>query len=210
MVEYPVNQLDDTGSIPSYPLHLLKVAECALRDVKIFIETEHYSHSVFGITGKYFFKVTLRDRIMGAAIFGAPAGMGVTKKYSPDGHPLVELRRFVLAQECPRNSESRCISVMLRMLRKKGVRRVLSYADPAHGHVGIIYRATGFTYLGTTCARKHVMWRGKKYPDRNIHQTNFPYHLELRTALKDGTATRVKIPGKHIYLKNLTGPSSTG
>ena len=47
-------------------------------------------------------------------------------------------------------------------------------------------------------------WKGKKYPDRNIHQVNFPFHKELRAALADGSATRVEIPGKHIYLKCFT------
>jgi hypothetical protein len=89
------------------------------------------------------------------------------------------------------------------LLRQQGIKRILSYADPAFGHAGTIYKATGFRYLGTTNKRKHVLWKGKKYPDRNIHQVNFPFHLELRAALKSGKAKRVEIPGKHIYLKDL-------
>lgn len=144
------------------------------------------------------------DALVGGAIFGSPAGMGVAKKYSPeDPSQLVELRRLYLVDDTPRNAESRVLGVMLRALRKLGVRCVLSYADPAHGHVGTIYRAAGFKYLGTTAKRKHVLWKGKKYPDRNIHQTNFPFHLELRGALAAGTATRVAVPGKHIYLRVL-------
>jgi hypothetical protein len=98
---------------------------------------------------------------------------------------------------------------MCRMLRKEGVNLILSYADPAAGHEGIIYRATGFKYLGTTSPRKHVMWKGKKYPDRNIGQTNFPYHLELRAALESGEAQRISVPGKHIFLKDDLTPASS-
>jgi len=113
------------------------------------------------------------------------------------------LRRFVLEDWLPRNSESKYIGVMLRDLRKRGVGKILSYADPAHGHEGTIYKATGFKRLGKTSARKHVVWRGKKYPDRNIHQVNFPYHKELRAALECGEATRVAVPGKWIFLRQL-------
>src|SRR5208282_4111720 len=181
------------GSNPTPPL---QVFECPQKDVASFIEQTHYSHSVFGITAEECFKVLKDERVVGAAIFGKPAGMGVLKKYSEDGKfRTTELRRFVLADECPRNSESQLLAVMFRALRKKGFQRILSYADPSAGHSGIIYKATGFSYLGCTAKRKHIRWKGKKYPDRNIHQTNFPYHLELREALKTGEATRFEIPG---------------
>jgi hypothetical protein len=194
-------QEHDGGSNPIPPL---QVFECEQREIQDFVERMHYSHSVFGITAEICFKVMDDEEIVGAAIFGKPAGMGVLKKYSENGKfRTTELRRFVLEDDCPRNSESKLLAVMFRMLRKKGFQRILSYADPAVGHCGIIYRATGFSYLGYTAKRKHVLWKDKKYPDRNIHQVNFPYHVELREALKTGEATRFEVPGKYIYLKTL-------
>jgi len=192
------------GSIPTPPLQLLRVEECDLKAIQAFVVAHHYSGSVFGITGRRFFRVDVDGALVGAAIFGTPAGRGVAEKYDPNGEGLLELRRFVMIDDLPKNAESRTLGVMFRALKKDGLRFILSYADPSHGHVGVIYRATGFTYLGTTSARKHVLWKGKKYPDRNIHQTNFPYHHELRAALADGSAVRFKVPGKHIYLKELT------
>jgi len=185
------------------PLSEQEVRECGLAYIKTFVEDWHYSHSVFGITGRRFFCVTVRDELVGAAIFGIPAGMGVSEKYDPDGLGLLELRRFVMVDDLPKNSESRCLGAMFRTLKASGVGIILSYADPNHGHVGTIYKATGFEYRGTTDARKHVRWRGRLYPDRNIHQVNFPYHLELRQALADGTATLENVPGKHVYTKVL-------
>lgn len=198
VTERQTHQSEDGGSIPTSALH---VSECPIEVIQPIIERVHYSHSIFGITTTKCFSVSLDSCVVGGAVFGRPAGMGVAKKYSPDGRPLVELRRFVLEDFCPRNSESRVLGVMLRALRKQGVAVVLSYADPAHGHAGLIYRAAGFEYVGVTSKRKHWMWKGKKYPDRNVHQTNFPFHKELRAAIADGSATPVKIPGKHIYVK---------
>lgn len=180
----------------------LFVAPCELENVKAFIEAHHYSHSVFGVTASRCFSVTYQDELAGGAIFGLPAGVGVAAKYA-DGGNLLELRRFVLHDKAPRNSESRALGVMFRVLRREGYTRILSYADPMHGHSGVIYKATGFEYRGRTAARKHIMWKGKKYPDRNMHQVNFPYHLELRAALASGEATRVRIEPKHIYVKTL-------
>jgi hypothetical protein len=176
----------------------LRVIPCPVHYIKDVIERVHYSHSIIGVTTDYCFGVKSHGETVGGAIFGRPAAYNVAARY---GSGLTELRRFVLTDECPRNSESRVLGVMLRELRRYGIERVLSYADPAHGHAGTIYKALGFKYLGRTAKRKHVMWKGKKYPDRNIHQVNFPFHLELRAALADGSATRVEVQGKHIYLK---------
>lgn len=202
--------LADGGSIPTYPLQPDRpvVERCALRDVKGIIERVHYSHSVFGVTVSQCYLVRRwlatwpYEDICGGAIFGKPAAFNVSRKYD-NGEPLLELRRFVLDDCLPRNSESKYLAVMLRDLKRQGVKRVLTYADPAQGHGGTIYKATGFTFMGKTSARKHVMWKGKKYPDRNIHQTNFPFHKEMREALAIGTATRVTIPGKLAFLKVL-------
>lgn len=191
----------DGGSIPTLTLQSLRVDPCGIADIQPVIERVHYSHSIFGVTVSRCYAVRARNEIVGGAVFGLPAGSGVANKYGADG--LVELRRFVLTDDCPRNAESRTLAIMLRDLRRAGYRRVLSYADPAHGHRGVIYSALGFTYRGVTSKRKHIMWKGKKYPDRNIHQTNFPFHLELRAALANGTASRIEVPGKHIWLLEL-------
>lgn len=88
-------------------------------------------------------------------------------------------------------------------MKASGFERVLSYADPAFGHTGVIYKATGFRIVGMTSKRKHYIWKGKKYPDRNLHQTNFPYHEKLREAVRNGDAAPVEVPPKFIYVKDL-------
>ena len=199
VVEHAALQLRDGGSIPTPSLQSLRVRICHVHDIQCVIERVHYSHSIFGVTTDFCYAVENGSAIVGGAIFGKPAAYNVAAKYGAEG--LTELRRFVLTDECPRNSESRVLGVMLRDLKREGVKRVLSYADPAQGHGGTIYKALGFKHMGMTAKRKHVMWKGKKYPDRNVHQVNFPFHLELRAALADGSAIRVEVPAKHIYLK---------
>lgn len=198
MAERPAQQVGG-GSIPTSSLH---VTQCDISQIQDVIERVHYSHSIFGVTTTYCYAVLREGDVFGGAIFGVPAAYNVSRKYD-QGEPLLELRRFVLEECLPKNSESRCLGVMLRDLRRKGIRRVLSYADPAFGHSGVIYAATGFRRMGLTSPRKHILWKGKKYPDRNVHQVNFPFHKEIRAALADGTAAKVDVPGKVIWLKTL-------
>ena len=179
------------------------VTDCDIAAVQPFVEQWHYSRSIFGVTTSRCFLVRLDGVPCGGAIFGLPAAAGVYKKYAAGG-TLLELRRFVLVDDTPRNTESCALGKMFSALRVDGIDRILSYADPSHGHAGTIYKATGFAYLGRTQNRKHLTWKGKRYPDRNLHQTNFPFHKELRKALATGEAVKVLVPGKHIYLKTLS------
>jgi hypothetical protein len=199
-VAEPVATRDrDGGSIPTSSLHIV---ECNVSRIQGVIERVHYSHSIFGVTVSHCYAVEVRGRVVGGAIFGLPGAYNVSRKYDC-GEPLLELRRFVLEDFLPRNSESRSLAVMFRDLRRKGIKRILSYADPAFGHSGVIYAATGFKRIGLTSSRKHIMWKGKKYPDRNVHQVNFPFHKEIRAALASGEAVKINVPGKVIWLKNL-------
>lgn len=196
----PTTQSGDGGSNPTSALH---VRECQLTEIQEVMERVHYTHSIFGVTSTHCYAVEAKGTVCGGAIYGKPAAYNVARKYAKPGETLLELRRFVLEDWCPRNSESRVLAVTFRLLRKCGVHVVLAYSDPAVGHSGTIYRATGFSYNGKTASRTHWMWKGTKYPDRNLHQVHFPYHKELRAAVATGEATPVKIPGKHVFVKHL-------
>ena len=58
----------------------------------------------------------------------------------------IELNRMAFADWLPRNSESRCLSIAMRMLRKSQphLKWVVSFADACQCGDGAIYRASGF------------------------------------------------------------------
>lgn len=175
------------GSIPTPSLQNLQVLEDLQFDSTLrFTETHHYTHSVKGITPLYCFLIRYKpsNQIWGAAIFGIPAQIQTLDKYSDRGKwNLLELRRLVLLDEAPRNSESYTLGVMFRLLSKKGIQRILSYADPNEKrlnhpdgkHTGLIYRATGFHKVKEAGRTKAIWWNGRRYPIRNLDQYN-NYH----------------------------------
>lgn len=220
----PVYPTGDGGSSPTPSLQNLKVEECPIADVRAFIEEHHYSKAVSGVTPKYCFKVTLNGRMVGAAIFGLPGMRETIEKYSEHGKfNLVELRRFCMVDDTPRCAEGKSIAVMLRTLKKYGVQRVLSYADPNFGHVGTIYKGLGFELFGQTPAVSVVLYKNrsvkrssldrcKRWSTRGINRfKNYenkdagltPFAQEVRDALKSGAATKRREAGKFIYIKNL-------
>jgi hypothetical protein len=139
-----------------YNFNDLLVRPCSLGDVRKFVETHHYSHSVHGITPFLCFQVLDRrvdltdwrvneTALVGAAIFGAPGQVQTEAKYAifplnKDGdrsdkgcipkHSLVELRRLVLLPDLPKNSETKILSLIIQRLKTLGVDRIISYADP--------------------------------------------------------------------------------
>lgn len=141
-------QVGGPGSTPRAALQSLKVTPIPFGAAKAIMERHHYLHSLPGGT-QLSFGIFLRSRIMGAITIGCgPA----------QAHRLVEgaalkdcgaLTRLWLSDELPSNSESRVIGVVLRALRKNtGLKFLISYADPAQGHLGTIYQATNWLYIG--------------------------------------------------------------
>lgn len=65
-------------------------------------------------------------------------------------HEFIELNRMAFSEALPRNSESRAISVAMRLLRKHApqVKWVISFADGTQCGDGTIYRASGFVLTG--------------------------------------------------------------
>lgn len=90
---------------------------CERNEVKNFIETHHYSHNINGLKTSYCFKITHKDRLVGAVIYGELSTTS-WKKYGKSEKEVLELRRLVLLDECPRNSESYVVGFTLRWLKK--------------------------------------------------------------------------------------------
>lgn len=66
------------------------------------------------------------------------------------------------------------VAIAVRLLRRQcpGLRVIVSFADPAEGHVGAIYQAAGWVYLGQTePSSVFVDGRGRRWHPRMVSQT---------------------------------------
>jgi hypothetical protein len=78
---------------------------------------------------------------------------------------FIELNRMAFSEALPRNSESRAISIAMKMIRKHypHIEWVVSFADGAQCGDGTIYRASGFVLTGIK--KNTQMW---KAPDEEF------------------------------------------
>lgn len=125
-----------------------------------FVKKHHYSGKVVN-NSQLHFGCFLNGVLHGVMSFGCPMdkrkvlGLVVDK----DGKPalwneMLELNRMAFDEVLPRNSESRCIAIALKLIKKKAphIRWVLSFADGTHCGDGTIYRASGFKLTGISTA----------------------------------------------------------
>ena len=71
---------------------------------------------------------------------------------------FIELARMAFDDYLPKNSESRCLSIMMRLLKKQApqIKCVISYADGTQCGDGTIYRASGFELVDIK--KNNSMW----------------------------------------------------
>ena len=140
------------GASPRAALQQLRVRPVPFRIAKELLAREHYLHSMPGGT-RLSFGVFVEPRLMGALTLGVGPKLGYRLVEGATPRDCATLVRVWLSDQLPRNSESKVIGVVLRALRRQtSLKFVLAYADPAAGHLGAIYQATGWVYTGLSSA----------------------------------------------------------
>jgi hypothetical protein len=112
-----------------------------------FVKKHHYSGKVV-INSILHFGCFLDDKLHGVMQLGPSINKHASVNLVKDTHwnGYCELARVAFDDYLPANSESRCLSIMMKLLKKQAphIEWVVSYADGAQCGDGSIYRATGF------------------------------------------------------------------
>jgi hypothetical protein len=103
-----------------------------------------------------------------------------------------------------RAATSRIVAVALKLLGKQspGIRAVVSYSDPDAGHVGTVYQAGNWIYLGKTPARKEFYGPdGKQIHSRWVSPAGEKtWRGQKIKCPRPDECTVKKTPGKHKYV----------
>ena len=175
----------------------LIVKVIAAKDAIPFVRKHHYSGKVVN-NSKLHFGVFLNNQLHGVMSFGSPLDK---RKVLPlvKGtlwNEMLELNRMAFDDILPKNSESRAISIAMKLIRKNAphIKWVLSFADGTQCGDGTIYRASGFVL--TSIKVNNQIWEaptGEVFNDTSIRpgigsvQTrNKAYSVFARTSLTDG------------------------
>jgi len=112
-----------------------------------FVKKHHYSGRVVSNSSLHF-GCFLDNRLHGVLSYGSPLDKSkVLHLVQPSlWNEMLELNRMAFDDYLPKNSESRCISITIKLLKKNAphIKWILSFSDGAQCGDGTIYRASGF------------------------------------------------------------------
>lgn len=176
----------------------LRVDWCSYKAAKYAVEHWHYSGTIPANKSNYI-GVWENGKYIGAVIFGMGASPSLGKPYGLRNFQFLELTRVALnTHESP---VSKIVSLAIKMIRAKnpGIRLLISFADPFHGHNGSIYQAMNWIFTGTSdSAQIYKLTDGTLVDPRryNGHGHNKPCPVPAGAKL-------IKTPGKYRYLMPL-------
>ena len=125
-----------------------------------FVKEHHYSGKVVQNSSLHF-GCFLDGKLGGVMSYGSPLDK---RKVLPlvEGtlwNEMLELNRMAFSDLLPRNSESRCMAISFKLMKKNAphIKWILSFSDGTQCGDGTIYRAAGF--LLTKIKKNNQIWK---------------------------------------------------
>lgn len=116
-----------------------------------FVRRVHYSHKVVANSNVHF-GAFLDGNLHGVMSFGSSLDKKKIQSLVSDTrwNEFIELNRMAFDDYLPKNSESRCIAIAMKLLKKNApqIKWVISFADGCQCGDGAIYRSSGFILTG--------------------------------------------------------------
>ena len=182
----------------------LRIGFCDSVAAKYACKHWHYSGAI--PTGAVVrFGVWEDDAFIGAVLYTKGAGMTTYRalNYGLERVEACELARVALRSH--RAPVTQILSKTLKQLQvvNPGLRLVISYADPRYGHVGTVYQAGNWIYVGLSKATLEFWLGGKWVHERSVYSGKRQAFRNNEAEKWDEwlkTLTKRYQPPKHIYL----------
>lgn len=174
------------------------------QDANTLVRRVHYSGKVVN-NSQLHIGVFYQGRLEGAMQFGPSLDkrklQGLVE--GTGWNEFIELNRMAFSDVLPRNSESRALSIAMRLLRKHAphIKWVVTFADGAQCGDGTIYRAAGFVL--TSIKRNNQIWEAPSAAGARFSRTSL-------TALGSKGGAEQKRRAARFSRKGLTSPENHG
>lgn len=164
---------------------------------KKFMCRNHYTHSCAKCSIAY--GIFKNDELECVIVYGQPSGKFLAQSIWDGGNEqeCLELLRLFSFDRCPKNIESWSISKSIKELKKDmpQVKVLVSYADGSAGHVGYIYQASSWSYVGKGSSECKIFIDGVRQHRRNLYDI---YGTSSIVALKNKLGDRIVIEDERI------------
>ena len=173
-----------------------------------FVKLNHYSGKVVPNSTLHF-GCFLDDKLHGVLSYGTSMDK---RKILPlventGWNEMLELNRMAFDEYLPKYSESRCIAITIKLLKKNApqIKWILSYSDGTQCGDGTIYRASGFNLTGIKENKTILEWEGKIIADKTLNNSNYKkLGISAGYAKKNGAVPLNGFQLRYIYLIDKT------
>lgn len=142
--------------------------------VKYAVEKWHYSGNAAPRAYDLPFAVFEGNQFCGVICYGRGATNDIGSPYGMKSGEAVELIRVALNGK--QKVTSQAVGISLRILRNyaPNTKLVVSFADIEQGHVGTIYQATNWLYMGMTIPADEYILNGTRIHGRTYRSKGSP------------------------------------
>ena len=164
-----------------------------------FVKEYHYSGTVSNTSGLHF-GCFLDDKLHGVMSFGSPMDkskvMGLVQPSK--WNEMLELNRMAFDDYLPKNSESRCLSIAFKLIKKNAphIRWILSFSDAVQCGDGAIYRGSGFVLTSVKKSTQIIETpKGERVTRMTLTQVGNPKRARIMSecGIKDTGASSINL-----------------
>ena len=149
-----------------------------------FVKLNHYSGKVVPNSTLHF-GCFLDDKLHGVMSYGPSINKkGTINLVEGTGwNEFIELNRMAFDDYLPKFSESRCIAISIKLIKKNApqIKWIISFADGTQCGDGTIYRASGFSLVGIV---ENMSLRINPKTGETIHVIQ-AHHLKISTEFRN-------------------------
>ena len=180
------------------PVSRLRVDWCSTPAARFAVEHWHYSGTL-PVVKTVRLGVWWDGQFKGAIVFSRPC-RNQHLMFGLRPEEVSELGRVALDRH-EGFHVTEAVARALRLLKQRcpGLRLVVSFADPAEGHLGRIYQAGNWIYTGTSAPARMLVHQGRKLHRRHYTGSTF----DNPKAKPPPGSVWVPVPGKHRYVMPL-------
>lgn len=147
----------------------MRVTKASRKAIEHACKCFHYAQSV--PTVQYAYNVyNDQEEWCGVIVFGGGANNNLSKSFGKNSGEVLELERVALNGK--QEQTSKAVAMCLKQLHRDDplCEIVVSYSDHRQKHIGTIYQATNFIYLGiTVTSDTQYFYNGKWTHERTIN-----------------------------------------
>lgn len=177
---------------------MITIAHASRKAIAYSAMNFHYAKKIPNVSVPY--SIYEDGEWCGTVLFGPGNAPNAVKRYGIYSGEYLELLRVALNGK--QKTTSQVVAACIRQLKKDEplVRMLISYADSNQGHVGTIYQAMNWIYVGRYSSSAGIQINGKLYHRRTVSSLFGTASISKLKEIVDENCKEIKNEKKYKYI----------